>query len=387
MAIKTNYSKGKYKYNRKTLVIGHKADGTPIVKEFLGKTESEAIALRDEYKHKLESGLIANFDRLLLGETIYRWLFQIKLNELKPSSFQSYESTYRNYIKDSSIDQLQICKIKSLHIQEYYNKLGKSKSHSQIKKVNKLLKSFFNYSKSEGFVLINPCDNISIPNKNENNGKKTDKITFFTEDEIKLLKNKIQGNKIENIILFALGTGLRQGEILGLKWKNVNLKDKQLYVKESIKTVYVFDSDGNKKQETIIQSPKSISSIRTVDIPDSIIKMLENLQHNGEFVFHNEDGSPISSKTIFGNWKSVFKDSKDLKYRKFHSLRHTYGSMLLLNGVDLKTVQDLMGHSDISITQIYLHILPKTRSEAVNKLNYIFENSFGKNLGNKKKSS
>ena len=374
MAIKTNYTKGKYKYNRKTLVIGHKTDGTPIVKEFLGKTESEAIALRDEYKHKLESGLITNFDKLLLGETMYRWLFQIKLNELKPSSFQSYEGTYRNYIKDSDIDQLQICKIKSLHIQEYYNKLGKTKSYSQIKKVNKLLKSFFSYSKNEGFILINPCENVSIPNKNKDLGEKTDKITFFTEGEINLLKSKIKGNRLENLFLFALGTGLRQGEILGLKWENVSLKKKQIYVKESIKKVYIFDSEGNKKQETITQTPKSKSSIRTVDIPDSIVKILKNLPQNGEYVFHNEDGSPISSKTVFGNWKSLFKDSLDLRYRKFHSLRHTYASMLLLNGVDLKTVQDLMGHSDIAITQIYLHILPKTRAEAVNKLNYIFEN-------------
>ena len=62
----------------------------------------------------------------------------------------------------------------------------------------------------------------------------------------------------------------------------------------------------------------------------------------------------------------------ELPYRKFHSIRHTYASMLLLNGVDLKTVQDLMGHSDISITQIYLHVLPKSKISAVNKLNYLF---------------
>lgn len=165
----------------------------------------------------------------------------------------------------------------------------------------------------------------------------------------------------------ALGTGLRQGELLALKWENVNLVEKYLEVKESVKKVYVFDNDGNKKLETIYNTPKTQNSIRRVDLPDKLVTMLSNMKKESEFVF-SENGEPISAKTLFGNWKKVL-NSSNIPYKKFHSLRHTYATMLLSHGVDLKTVQDLMGHSDIAVTQIYLHVLPKTKIDAVNRIN------------------
>lgn len=216
------------------------------------------------------------------------------------------------------------------------------------------------------YCLFKHCNNLTIPNKQPK--EKEDSIEYFNEEEIEKLKTACKNNKFYNLILLALGTGLRQGELLALKWENVNLKDKYIEVKESVKKVYVFDSDGNKKLETIYQKPKSLTSIRKVDLPDKIIDMLSNMDRSTVFVFEDENGNPYSAKTLFGNWKKVLKNN-NIPYKKFHSLRHTYATMLLTKGVDLKTVQDLMGHSDITITQIYLHVLPKTKSDAVNRLN------------------
>ncbi len=370
MAKKTNFEVNGNKYYRVTRTVGHKADGTPIKKVFYGSGISEATEKADEYMNKLNSGMSLDYQNVTLDELIYKWLFQIKLNEVKPSSFQSYEGTYRNYIKNSDIAYLKVYKIKSIHIQEYYNKLGKTKTFSQIKKLNKLLKSFFFYAEKEGFILKNPCTNITIPNQNKQKNKTIDNIEYFSEEEIKQLKNAIKNHKLENLILTALGTGLRQGELLALKWENINLEDKYLQVKETLKKVYVFDSDGNKQLETLIQKPKTNNSIRTVDLPDKIIDILSKIPHNSEFVFTDTDGKPYSAKTVFGNWKKILKDN-NIPHKKFHSLRHTYATMLLTKGVDLKTVQDLMGHSDITITQIYLHVLPKTKIDAVNRLNDI----------------
>ena len=370
MAKKTNVSINGKEYFKVTRTIGHKVDGIAIKKTFYGSSKKEAEEKANEYMNKLEHGMALDYQTVTIDELIYKWLFQIKLNELKPSSFQSYEGTYRNYIKDSSIAGLPVYKAKSIHIQEYYNKLGKTKTFSQIKKLNKLLKSFFFYAENEGYIIKNPCKNITIPNQNEFKNKKTS-IQFFTEEEIDILKLAIKGHRLEHLILTAIGTGLRQGELLALQWKNVNLKDKYIKIEDSLKTVYVFDNEGNKTRKKILQKPKSKDSERIVYLPDNLVKLFTTFAHNGDFVFHNEDGSPMSEKTVFDSWKRLLKNN-NIPHRKFHALRHTYASLLLLKGVDLKTVQELMGHSDITITQIYLHIVPKSKTDAVNRLNSIF---------------
>ena len=161
---------------------------------------------------------------------------------------------------------------------------------------------------------------------------------------------------------------MREGELCALKWKNVNLDEGYIFVDESTKRVAVFDSKGNKEMKTLTLDPKTQKSRRTIYIPDILIDKLKQLPHNSEYVFSNTN-EPISHKSLYFQWQKVLKEN-NIPHKKFHALRHTYASTLLSNGADLKSVQDLMGHYDISITQVYLHSLPETKKSVVN----IFDN-------------
>ena len=369
MAKKINFKVNGKGYFKVDKTIGHKADGTAIRKVFYGSCKNEAEEKAIEYMNNIKSGLVENYETYTINDLIYQWLFQIKINDLKPSSFESYESTYRNYIKDSEIAGNKISKINKMNIQQYYNKLGKTKSYSQIKKLNKLLKQFFNYCIEEGFLLKNTCNKITIPNKADILHNMSEELEYFSAEEILQIKEAFKGNKFENLILLALGTGMRQGEILGLKWENVHLDEGYIKVVESIKSVTVFDSDGNKERKKVINTPKNHKS-RDIDIHDKLINILSKMNNTTTFVFEDENGDTYSAKTLQANWKKTLLINS-IPYKKFHALRHTYGTMLVANGADLKTVQELMGHYDISVTQIYLHALPKTKKDAVNKLNSI----------------
>lgn len=161
---------------------------------------------------------------------------------------------------------------------------------------------------------------------------------------------------------------MREGELCALKWKNVNLDEGYIFVDESTKRVAVFDSKGNKEMKTLTLDPKTQKSRRTIYIHDILIDKLKQLPHNSEYVFSNTN-EPISHKSLYFQWQKVLKEN-NIPHKKFHALRHTYASTLLSNGADLKSVQDLMGHYDISITQVYLHSLPETKKSVVN----IFDN-------------
>lgn len=375
MAKKTNFEVNGNKYFRVTRTVGRKADGTSIRKTFYGSGINEANQKADEYMNNIKNGLIYNFEDITLNELMHSWLFDFlhQSSKIKPSTFQRYESIYRNYIKDSDIAGLKVCNLTNLKLQKYYNKLSENNyTYSQIKTLNKILKTFYNWCIDNNYVLKNPCSKVYIKgDKNSILSNKNKDVEIFSENEINIIKDKLKGNKYELLVLLDFATGLRQGELLALDWKNIDLENNIIKVTQTVKEVYLYKNDETKHIETIFQAPKTANSIREIPIPNNIISMLNNIPHKEGLLFCDNSNNPLKAKRIFDFWKKLLS-SCDIPYKKFHSIRHTYASMLLKNGVDIETVAELMGHTAISITQIYLHSSNTQKQNAVNKLNYLF---------------
>lgn len=383
MAKKTNYEKNGKEYYRLTKTIGKRSNGLPIKKEFYGTCKADAEEKAEKYINDLKLGLISDNQTLTINILLPKWLFSIKKNELKPSSFESYEGTYRNFIKDYLIADLPINEIKSLKIQEYYNKMQKQNvSIYSIKKVHKLLRQFFGYAEKEGYIFKNPCVNISLPKPAKADAKdviqtKKLKFSYFNEDEIKQLKKAFKDNIYENIVLFALGTGMRQGEILGLQWSDIDFENREIHVLHNL-NVSADITKSNSKDElystkrdykTILQTPKTENSIRIIPMSDGIYNLLKSINKESSYVF-SENGTYVRVKYLQKIWKKTLEEN-NIPFRKFHDLRHTFATMLLSHGSDLITVKELLGHSSVKITEIYLDALPKNKEESIKKIDFI----------------
>ncbi|WP_039657605.1 tyrosine-type recombinase/integrase [Clostridium tyrobutyricum] len=389
MATKTNVIKNGIKYYRVWLELGRDSNGKRRQKEFYGRSKKEAENKRNEYMNGLKSGLNVDAKNVSLGELMYLWLFEvIRISkDIKATSFERYETIYRLYIKDSEIYGIKILDIKSINIQKYYNKLYENGKHSSlIFNINKLLRTFFNYAVNEGYIIKNPCSGkrITIPGQKENTSKK--EVEVFSDKELKIFESAIDSHRLKALFLLAIGTGLRQGELLALKWSDIDFNNNILSVKRSIKNTSIMQSDGSKKRKTIIQVPKTKNSLRTVPIPSKLIPVIkrhelqkkeEKLKSgdtytDSEFVFTTAMGLNIDARNLLRSYKRVLTKAK-IPYRKFHALRHTYATKLFEKNIPLKTVQMLLGHADISTTaDIYTHVMPEQKIKAVDKLNDLF---------------
>ena len=365
---------------RASIYLGRDSNGKEIRKQFTAKTKKEAQAKLNNYKKEMLLGTVSSDDKITLSEWYCTWLFDYRIKDLKPKSFEKYEGIYRNYIKDSELGKIKLKDLRTTHLQKYYNKLDTqyNKPASTIKNLNTRLKPCLGDAEKQGYIQKNYCKMVTLPKDNN-----TTNIHILSSQEQQKFIESIKGHNLETLFLVALGTGLRLGELLGLKWSDIDFNTGVLTVNRSLSRV---KNQATGKYEVIEQIPKTKNSNRVVPIPTNILNKLkehkksQNKQRllvgecyiNNNYVFTDNIGNPIDDKRPGRNLKVTLK-KLDIEPIKFHALRHTYATRLFENNVPPKTVQALMGHSDISITMdIYTHVMDDIKLEAVEKLNDIF---------------
>ncbi|HUW66292.1 MAG TPA: site-specific integrase [Spirochaetia bacterium] len=186
-------------------------------------------------------------------------------------------------------------------------------------------------------------------------------------------------------ILLALSTGMRRGEVLGLRWQDIDFKTFRIHIKQTILPPLA------KGEPVVVSTPKTKKSKRTVTLPHSIIPDIkkhkteqgkERISHsdiyqNNDLVVCRPDGTPLNPGSFshqFGN----LLDSNGLPHVRFHDLRHTHASRLLENGVDSKTISERLGHSDVGTTlKTYSHVSPKMRDKSAEVMDEILRKRLG----------
>ena len=351
------------KYFTGSITIGQTPEGKQIRKTFSSFKKSVIIEKMNIAKYEYKKGLISKED-ILFGELFKYWIYDFKKQEVSLNTFSEYEATYRLRIKPYAISKIKTDKITLKDLQKYFNKLQDHFSANTIKKTYIQIQTCIKFGVIQGIILKNFCPGVALPRV-----QKKERINVFSKEEQQLIiENLDLKNIVDCIIYFCFYTGLRLGEVLAVKWKDID--NDILTVSRQWRRSTEIDKNGERKLVYNFTELKTKNSRREIPLLDKVIRLLENIPKTSDLIF-SIDGKPLDHKKPQRRIKTICK-KLEIEERSFHALRHSYATRLFEVEVPVKAVQTLLGHSDIATTlDIYTHVMLDKKIEYMDKLKNI----------------
>lgn len=341
-------------------------------KYFYGKTKGVVIEKMKKYADTCNI-LVEDVATDSVEHFFAEWL-AIQKTALKPRSYEIKEYVVRDFIVPQ-LNYIQVGQITPKDIQSVIDNLVEKKySYSLIKKVYNVMHQRFKDAVTRRELPYSPVSGILLPKQNE---IPVSDIRWFEPDELQRILVEAEKTKPDGSPWFKQGygirflayTGLRVGEALALKWSDVDLKTNKIYVNKNLVTT--------KENGVIVQdSPKTSSSNRIIPMSQSaktaLLKLKEVQPEDAEFVFSTSSGSHVNQRNLSRTFEKVQQNAGIEPLGSLHSLRHTFATILLSLGEDIKVVSKLLGHADINITyNTYIHVIEDQQVRAIEKLDSI----------------
>jgi integrase len=305
-----------------------------------------------------------------LGEYLDFWLEKVVKVSARYSTYTAYQGYIKNHIKPI-LGNVVLSELKTVQIQEFVSSLanGQRLGARTIGIVITMLGNALNYAEDYEYILKNPCKRLKLPKITE------EEVVAFSNDEHTRIEKAIIASAEPRMIGFMimLYTGVRLGELCALKWEQVDLKTKCMWVKFSM--TRIVNVMGKTKTVMSISEPKTKQSKRTIILPDFICDRLKTLRKssNSDYVISEPSGTFVNPRTMQKLFKKLLAETK-VYPRKLHTLRHTFTVRALELGADVKTVSVTLGHSDATITlNRYAHSLIEQKQKIMRGLNNYFK--------------
>lgn len=295
---------------------------------------------------------------MTLGEWIPIWLKAYKEGTMKQHSFHQLELLARR-IPDE-LRSMPLSEIRPMHLQAFYNTFGQDASKSYMDKMRVMVNALFREAFENGMIQKNPTLHLRVPRVQETPRE------AFTFDEVKRILTFAVGyhnSRTGTAIMTLLLTGIRRGELLGLRWEDLSMDT--LTINQG-----VFMEDG--RPCVVEHQAKTLSSLRTVPLLPELSHFIHALPKRGEYIFCTKNGALLSPRNFSRDYVCFFKHLREadplVRYLSPHCCRHTFATLSLTSGADLRTIQQIMGHSDIKTTARYMHPDMVVMKQAVNGL-------------------
>lgn len=341
------------------------ATGKAIYKNVLGKTQAEV-------KEKLKKAIgeakgldVAKAESYTVGQWMDVWYEYYAKIKVRPSSHKTYEGYIKNHIKPS-IGNIPLTKLTTLDLQRLYQKLltegrvdrleaknqPKGLSSKTVRNINQVISSAMQLAIQQHLIAQNPTDGCALP-KTEHREMQTlsaDQLAAF------LLEAKHSG--VFEMYYIELATGLRRGELLGLKWEDIDFSTQTLRVRRQVGRI-----NGEVREAPL----KTKNAYRTISLGTDAVGILKQQREkhpSSSYVFPGPTGGPIAPDSVLHMLHRVL-DRAGLPEIRFHDLRHTFATLALQNGVDVKTVSGMLGHFSAGFTlDTYAHVTTAAQKKA-----------------------
>lgn len=361
------------------ITVGYDEKGNQKKKFFYGKTRQEVADKIRKALNEIEQGFLVDSSDITVAKWFETWLWQYKKQTLKESTFSDYEGIIRNHI-NPTLGRIKLKDLRPEHLQTLYNeKFESGLSLSKIKHIHTVIHSALKQAVKNGIIPRNVSEATNLPCKD----KTKKEIRVLTPEEQQKFLETIENERLKPLFILALTTGMRLGELLALRWENIDFENRIIVVANSLRRIKTFNNERN-KTVLAITDVKSEKSHRIIPLPEAAYyELLEHRKRQEEekkqagsayrdmgFVFATRVGTPIDPRNFERTFYRIIKKAGlDIN---FHALRHTFATRLLEANTHPKVVQELLGHKDITTTMnIYSHVLFEIKKEAIDKMNSI----------------
>lgn len=342
------------------IMDGFKSDGRRNIRSFSGKTQKEAKEKRDEYLRKKAAGILTGHD-MRFEEWADIWYEHHKDN-VTATTQEGYKYTLR-ILKDH-FGRRKLAEIKTMDVEQFLRKLRKDgRASSYIAQCRGMLHQIMNKAVANDFLVKNP---VAFAEKMRKQPPKEKEA--FTADEMRILFRELPDDRIGWSIRLLLATGMRAQELLGLEPRHIAADGSSINIAQAVVRV---------KGTVAIGTPKSLDSYRTIPIPEMVRYCARNLRNTeNKFIWEaGKPGMPCSPSHFRDQFKKALEGIEGVRVLTPHCCRHTFVSQMQALGVDIETIQNIVGHAEIDMTRHYLHVQEPKRLEAAQR----FSEAFSKN--------
>lgn len=340
-------------------------------------TKKDPQRKRNELLHEIESGLYCEPAKMAVKDYLQKWLKDYASTNVSGKTYERYAEIVRNHL-EPAIGNLPLPRLTPLHVQECYSGLLKSGrkdgkgglSKRTVLHVHRLLHTSLGHAVKWQLVARNVADAVQPPTPERK------EMQALDERQTVWLFEAARGTRLYVPILFDATTGVRRGELLAVKWLDLNLDSATLSLRRSLeqtRTGLRFKETKNKKGRIISLPAMLVKALREHRAEQNEFKKLFGDDYKDQgLVFARPDGAIWKPESFT---EEYFRFTEKIGVRvRFHDLRHSHASQLLRAGVPIKVVSERLGHSAVGITlDIYSHVLPGMQEEAARKIDAAFE--------------